>query len=1632
MTVANPSFNASEFELRDVTNKYLSPDQTEQVSLTESRVNGQLDFLAQMLGWSGSNYWTNLPATVSQKRQLLGGSYGVYNNFILPRVIAVKTWENIEDFISPRVAIVEIERDDRIQAGQTAYLGIYAYPILSLTETAAEMVLNFGEVDDTFFTEINNNTQLKIDIPSARPAPFYRPEIGVAGDNAFHCVDNGGTLTLFPSYDTTGLFPYLFPILFAGSTYAFDKPLYLSYSNTLSVDVSPTYNEDTGRWVLSIPGSLGENSPGVTAILVWAYSDNVTPINSTLQVQIQNWRDPSDWNTSKILENFLGAWGNKGGFLPFYLAFDSLSLHGFDENKSLYLPVIERELAFNDVVDLVYAQRATIDSGIPGQLPTGKLWWNTTSGVLAIQVEQEETCPVWVEVDYREAPEQELLPEIIFPDVATFVAGQNSVPPSTISVIIMDITGLSSVHNVLNIEEPFSGLGRVYLYRQPDTQYWVPIRFEFYNVAAFEAASGSIPYGVPTYILNSYGLDPVGVNYSIDNLEITVSGAYKTVLVKENGPTEWTLFPDSILKFIANSSLFGGPVEGELWWDFDNLDPENRAAALYYDSSWVAINQNTPIAPPPSTLDMSTVLFYCDGNLLTNGVGFLTDDYEFLYTSTPAEGLYTVTYRHRSLTGRTNFPKIEISDSLTSSYQLDISSMVFSGVTYRMSPNVYDAETTLRLWASQHLQTANTTELLERDIYPNPLVADLNNGPALDNWRRFFVRMPLDYGRNGSVWQKTALICEDFAYYGSNIEPEKMDCPPDSSLPQIYEEVVLNNDRTDYTYVYTEPFLYSTVVYDDFSSVDASYTNGAVRPTVDVDYDEFSEAQFIDYDPLHNRLVDFSAEGFGNWQGVYLNINACGFLSGYYVNDVLDAAVEPIEAPIWDASIYKCPPTCDNPSKTYSVDSNNYKICYAYFVADAGAAEDGFFDPQEEASWRVPVTQPKTLYILPDYPVKPKEPFTVTVDLILDPTFNVEVSPSTGPEGSVFVLTVTTTEVANGTIIPFTVTGSNRLITTSGNVTISGNSGSATILTQVYPGANEDIATATLLGVATGQPNTSDDFTITGVPVPTAKLLVIGSPYSCLEIPDPTAVEDNPDSDIYGVQNVIYSPNVATFGPAVPGFIVKGGGYVNRDEAVGNNTGDSYVDIRVYDLDGNFLRKNSYRGFSSNIYLYSFEAARQALRLSDNRILSYLDYDFYFGSGCHFSVCDLDGTNASTLAFSGALEIVNDMALGAISGSVYMVRESYQPMSVYKLSSSLNPEWGYSYGPGPGVNQFEAFYICSIDVSGVETLFMGGWLIDSTVPNYYESFRLALLTVNENGVVTNAWKYQNTSSWLTDVSIYDQPDFAITSLVEDPLNNSLLVTGWCPCPALDPGQYNNGESSFIARIDPSTGNVISAKTIGFKVEYYYGILRWLNHTVIADDEGYIYTSFTPLFSPESGLLPTLDETYLCIICKFDSSLNFLGALSIVPSQYGGLVSGALEATEDKLLIPLFMYEGPWAGEQFYNQDGGVLIIDKSDIVSDNPVGAYWKEGVPGGPGFYINRLTTADVEMLDLTLTKTNFTPTTTALPWSSGTSTITPSVKEPTEVVLTLAPVIPGTYNFTATWRYDSSLTTFSVVIPE
>jgi len=965
MTQYTPTFNPKEFELRNYTDPYFTPAQSGEVASVENRVNGELDFVAQMLGWSGPNYWSSLATTVSQKRQVLGGTYGVYNSFYIPRIYEIRNWDET----------IVVDRVPFLRPGQLVYVenvevGFDIYKIQSLAVEGDRYAVSLGPLPESFYTQIANNVPLRVDIPTSRPAPFYRPTVAASGDNSFICKANGTVLTLYPGYDTQGLFPYLFPILFAGSVYYFNQPVYLTLSTSGAPDILPQYDADASLWYLSIPQELTNSQAGIEGTLVWGYSNSVTPVNAELSVKIQAWVDPSDWNNLNVIQNYRGTWNNKGGALPFNFVFDSLSIHGYNEQTSLYLAPITRTLDFNSLVTEVYSQLTPYSEIAPGTPNPGDLWWNPNTGVTAAWIPNETNCGFWVEIDYRNDPViSPTSSAYIFTDVASFIAGSGALPIGT-TVTILDITGLSTAEDVIGVQGTLNAPGSLTLYRADTSPYWTPVSFTYNSVTDFDLDQSLLPFQIPVTIFDASGLVPDSGIYQVSNLTISIVGDYEVVLTKYYNNNTWVISEDSVLKYIANSSLFStsGYVQGEMWWDFGNSDPNTRAAAIYYETAWVSINAQPQSAAPVPVLDMSTILVYSDGVPLTDGVRQTFENYSIEYTSDPVTGTYEFVYTPITFLGKVTLPEITISDSLTTLYSSNITQQIFGGINYIMSPNVYDAEAPLRLWKGQDLQDAETLAHIAENNYINPLVADLNNGPGPENWERYFVRLPLDYGRTEEEWQKTTLACQDFGYWGSTIEPERMRCPPEDDLPAIYEELFLYDQPVpDYTYVYCEPYLYSNLAY--FSAGEpGDLRNAGVFPATDVQFDEFNEAELIEYDPLHNRQADVTspvAQGYGNWLGDYVNVNPCVPLTGFYTTDLVNGGIAPVTAPVWDASIYKFAPTCANDPESYSVDSNHYKIGYCYFVADASAAEDGFFDPQQEISWRYPVTQPRTGYLTP-------------------------------------------------------------------------------------------------------------------------------------------------------------------------------------------------------------------------------------------------------------------------------------------------------------------------------------------------------------------------------------------------------------------------------------------------------------------------------------------------------------------------------------------------------------------------------------------------------------------------------------------------------------------------------------------
>jgi hypothetical protein len=965
MALETATFNPQEFELRNITNPYVTPEQSEAIALTESRVNGQLDFLAQMLGWNGPNYWTNLPNTPDQKRQLLGGSFGVYNSFYLPRVYAVRNWDN-----SIVVDNIPFLKPGKRIFPERIVLGEQFYTITNLTVEGETYILEIGDIDQNFYDQVQNNVPIQILIPSIRPTPFYREKVGVSGDAAFLVASDGTELFLYPAYDTKQQFRYLSLALFGGSVYSFTQPVYIKFNlSSTTPGVSPTYDPNSGTWLLQVPENLVTSAAPITSFLCWDYSDATTPTTVSTPILIQQWADCSDWNSLSTLRYFTGAWGNKGGPLPFNLAFDSLSIHGVSEENALITPVIQQSVSYARLMEQVYSQLSAFDITAPSNPNPGDLWWNPVTGALSVWYDPRyEGCASWVEILYREQPQENIVASLVYPDVTAFVAAAPTIPAG-ITVLILDANGLSTAEQVVGLTGTITSNPSLYLYKDPTTGYWVTYQFTFGTVADFTADAQILPIKVTCIIDDAYGLSPVAVNYKIPNLDFQILQPVPVVVYKVYTNNTWNITPDSILKYISQSVLPGYENQGEMWWDYGNPVYETRAASIYIQSAWVSVNYHPLSAAPQYYFDQLALRFYADGVLLQTGVEYTTGEYVIKYTYNYSTETYDFVYTPITLLGETQLPKIEVSDSLEGTYREDITQLIFGGITYRLTPSVADSEVPLRLWKTQDLQDVGTLAHLAEDNYINPLVADQNNGPGQENWEKFFVRLPLDYERNGEQWQKVALICQDFAYYGSNIDPEKMRCPPEDDTPAIYEELFLYDQPIpDYTYVYCEPYLYSNIAY--FTSPElGDYENAGFFPAYDLPFDGYEEAELVSYDPLHNRLADTTSpagEGYGDWVGVYSNLNPCISLSGFFINDQLDGALEPVSAPIWDASIYKIPPTCENDPESYSVDANHYKIGYCYFVADASAAEDAFFDIQQISAWRY-VQEPlrRNLYLTP-------------------------------------------------------------------------------------------------------------------------------------------------------------------------------------------------------------------------------------------------------------------------------------------------------------------------------------------------------------------------------------------------------------------------------------------------------------------------------------------------------------------------------------------------------------------------------------------------------------------------------------------------------------------------------------------
>lgn len=1035
MTVYFPTFNVSNFELRGEKDRYLTQDQYGTTLDLEFRIPNQLDWLAQMLGWNGKNYWEGFSATIDQKRQLLGGSFGVFNGFIYPEIVEIRNWSDS----------VVIKNNSYIEKGQKFYLNEKEYILQDATPEGNNLVLDFGSLDDTFYTDISNNQQLKVISDKGIPAPFKRLDPGISADRSFLCEVKDGRIILYPDFDKEKTLPYALNTFFYGSRYYFDLPVVLIITD--EYQLVPTYDFTTESWYIDTPCKFERINVSNVARLDYE--------GSFLIVGIKQWQDPSDWLNKDTIDNFKGAWGSKGGYFPFHFAFDSLSIHGFDERKSILLEKVEREVKFDDLLNFVYQQRVTVNETPPPIEKPYQVWWDSRNSKFLMYQNDPVNCGPWIETTYPQGLDQEIIPDLVFPDLSAFNSYSGELSEGVI-VQIEDGSGLGPLDNILGLTQTLTSPVKAIIFKPKSGSGWVSWEFTFLDEPTFNSESVKLPAGVKVNILNSSGLSEFGINYNVKNLKITITNSYKTSLIKYESDGSWYLAPPSTLRYIGETRLYESslnynePIEGEMTWDFSDPDPLTRTSSLYIYDSWVQnvitdeweltgnwYNVNTgdfgkilslssPISGsgysngaytnlpllggsgygatativvsggsvsttvliegglnyspgdtlyvdnsiigggngfmidvgsvtvnpypvpsnPPNSINYETILVYCGGNLMTNGVTYATDDYQFTYTIQPSSGTLLFNYDPYGYEGSVIFPRVTISDSLTSSYTYDISDLIFSGLKYYASPNVSDSETLLRIWKSSPLFCTDGTSEYVKLSYPNALVADLNEGPSDPNWERYFIRLPPSYQRNNLNWQRVNLICQDFGYWGSPILPENMSCPSDEEKPDIYEKIVIDRDgKKPSNYIYSEPYLYSDYI-PEFGGGD-DFDNSAIITTSSDSNSYYLEGELVEYDPLHERRVDVTSlmgKGYGDWEGSYFRVSDCSDLDGHLVNDILNESLEDIPQPVWDYSMYKIPPTCIIDSESGKVDANHFKVGYAFFIADLSAAEEAVFD----------------------------------------------------------------------------------------------------------------------------------------------------------------------------------------------------------------------------------------------------------------------------------------------------------------------------------------------------------------------------------------------------------------------------------------------------------------------------------------------------------------------------------------------------------------------------------------------------------------------------------------------------------------------------------------------------------------
>jgi hypothetical protein len=754
---------------------------------------------------------------------------------------------------------------------------------------------------------------------SSRPAPFNRSKILASGDASFHIWESNGKTHISP-LGQGELITFGSPDVFVGGEYIFDNEVEFIVTGT---------EYDTLRWALF----NGENREW-TRMLLKQHSGLIrVKIKDSLAepafLQTRQWEDISDWKSTEVTSQFIGLWGNKGNNLSFDAAFDALELHGFSEQESL---------AFRDTKTCLTPTELLAKVGL--KATTWTKYWNTKFGL------QVGKCPIVYPLPADQV--EDGFTYYTCDDCNSSVAlSQTSVTESTADCDGAAITA--------------KGIKELCIEYTPKTD-CAYVDFPCIEFV-FDPELNDGLYPKDSYCPATPGPWMTADDGEYDEINACFEGASQTVLRCEEG--EFCGFDDGFYQKRVEPNCVDPTVSQctEINGGFDTVvGPPNylEDCDCYVDcclaSNGEYIYGDVPYLGPVVE----------DGGIYGSEGCILYDDSTYDMDPTTA----TCTLDDGLIEGQ---PSIETVSSgfynrvLTECVECEPPGPpepvipcpqppvrvnlkeAFEDLAYVMGPDVGNSLTPLRLWKNRVLTVTDEVPADGTERY-NFLVADDNRGPEPEGDYRYFVRLPIEYPRNGPQWSKAEAVCNNQSYFSAPTELSQTQNDPPVLRPVLFDENYYDPDLPASTTFYDEGFLVSTVRIAQQEEVQSGFEDSSIS-SEPVENTPFEYGSVVEYDAFEQRIPYEN----GNWRGEYYDFGTNeSLLSSFITNNTADQRLERVEEaeqPVYDMSRIKLP-NIEFPNSIDQASLKDYVVSYAYFVADYSASDDPVFDPGNEICWR--------------------------------------------------------------------------------------------------------------------------------------------------------------------------------------------------------------------------------------------------------------------------------------------------------------------------------------------------------------------------------------------------------------------------------------------------------------------------------------------------------------------------------------------------------------------------------------------------------------------------------------------------------------------------------------------------------